>query len=73
MARKIACRPSKLILSGPPGLAIFGNSDTVIGSFNEIRKPGPLKDCEGPQMTLRAQMALEIFLLILTPGNLQPL
>ena len=41
MARKIACGPSKLTPSGP-------DSDTVIGSINEIRKSGPLKDCEGP-------------------------
>ena len=29
---------------------IWGDSYTVIGSINEIRKSGPLKDYEGPQI-----------------------
>ena len=56
MARKMFYGPSKLILRG--------DSDTVIGSINEIRKSGPLKIVRALKyMTLRAQMTLGNFCL----------
>ena len=64
MARKLACGPSKLTQSGPAG-----DSNTVISLINEIRKSGPLKDCEGPQKyDIKGPDGPWQILLILTPG-----
>ena len=48
---------------------VWGDSDTFIGSINEIRNFGPLKDFEGPQIyDIKGPNDPWQFLLILTPA-----
>ena len=51
----------------------WGDSDTVANPINEIRKPGPLKNCEGPQKyDINGPNGPLQFLLILTPALYGP-
>ena len=62
MARKIDTKRARRTRK------FWGDSDAVIGSINEIRKSGPLKDCEGPQIyDIKGLNGPWQFLLILTP------
>ena len=69
MAHKIACGPSKF-KRARMARKFRGDSDTVTGSINKIRKAGPLKDCVGPQIyDIRGPNGPRQFLLILTPAS----
>ena len=54
MAPKIVCRPLKLTFGGPAGPVDFELTEILLyvslaKKKKKERKPGPLKDCEGPR------------------------
>ena len=73
MARKIAFGLFKLLLGGPAARRArkcCGDGDTVISPIDEIRKSGPFKDCEGPQIyDIKGPNDPCQFLLTLTPES----
>ena len=74
MVRKIACGPPKLTLRGRAGPANFeATVIPLLSPINEIRRSGPLENCEGPQKCdIKGPNHPWQFLLILTPDSKEP-